>query len=79
MSTPLWREAHFQVKMLKTLGVRTTFGSCDVEKVHAVVARSAFPSQNAQNTPSRTTFGSSDVASRVMRKGLCFWSEVSKS
>ena len=30
--TPLWREAHFQVKMYKTLGVRTTFGSCDVEK-----------------------------------------------
>jgi len=25
--TPLWGEAHFQVKMLKTLGVRTTFGS----------------------------------------------------
>ena len=25
--TPLWREAHFQVKMLKALGVRTTFGS----------------------------------------------------
>ena len=25
--TLLWREAHFQVKMLKTLGVRTTFGS----------------------------------------------------
>ena len=24
--TPLWREAHFQVKMLKTPGVRTTFG-----------------------------------------------------
>ena len=37
--TPLWREAHFQVKMLKTLGVWTTFGTCDVEKVHAVVAR----------------------------------------
>ena len=48
--TPLWREAHFQIKMLKTLGVRTTFGSCDVEKVHAVVARSTFPSQNVQNT-----------------------------
>ena len=48
--TPLWREAHLQVKMLKTPGVRTTFGSCDVEKVHAVVARSTFPSQNAQNT-----------------------------
>ena len=44
--TPLWREAHFQVKMYKTHQVRTTFGSCDVEKVHAVVARSTFPSQN---------------------------------
>ena len=43
--TPLWREAHFEVKMLKTPGVRTTFGSCDVEKVHAVVARSTFPGQ----------------------------------
>ena len=46
--TPLWREAHFQVKMLKTPGVRTTFGSWDVEKVHAVVARSTFWSQNVQ-------------------------------
>ena len=49
--TPLWREAHFQVKMYKTHHCRTTFGSCDVEKVHAVVARSAFPSQNVQSTP----------------------------
>ena len=48
--TPLWREAHFQVKMYKTPQLRTTFGSCDVEKVHAVVARSTFPSQNVQNT-----------------------------
>ena len=48
--TPLWREAHFQVKMYKTHHVRTTFGSCDVEKVHAVVALSTFPSQNVQNT-----------------------------
>ena len=49
--TPLWREAHFEVKMLKTPGVRTTFGSSDVEKVHAVVARSTFQSENVQNTP----------------------------
>ena len=49
--TPLWREAHFQVKMHKTPQLRTTFGSWDVEKAHAVVARSTFPSQNAQNTP----------------------------
>ena len=48
--TPLWREAHFEVKMYKTHQVRTTFGSWDVEKVHAVVARSTFRSQNVQNT-----------------------------
>ena len=28
--TPLWREAHFEVKMLKTPGVRTSFGRSDV-------------------------------------------------
>ena len=49
--TPLWREAHFEVKMYKTHQLRTIFGSWDVEKVHAVVARSIFPSQNVQNTP----------------------------
>ena len=48
--TPLWREAHLQVKMHKTPGSRTTFGSCDVEKVHAVVARSTARSENVQNT-----------------------------
>ena len=48
--TPLWREAHFQVKMYKTLHVRATFGGSDVEKVHAVVARSTFRSENVQNT-----------------------------
>ena len=48
--TPLWHEAHFQVKMYKTPGARSTFGSWDVEKVHAIVARSTFRSQNVQNT-----------------------------
>ena len=42
----LWREAHFQVNMLKAAHVWTSFGSCDVEKV-----RSTFPSQNVQNPP----------------------------
>ena len=54
--TPLWREAHLQVKMYKTHHSRTTFGSCDVEKVHAVVARSTFPSQNVQNTSASDHF-----------------------
>ena len=59
--TSLWREAHFQVKMYKTPHVRATFGSSDVEKAHAVVARSTFRSQNVQNTRGRTIFGGSDV------------------
>ena len=54
--TPLWREAHFQVKMYKTHQPRTTFWSRDVEKVHAVVARSTFPSQNVENTPTSDHF-----------------------
>ena len=48
--TPLRREAHLEVKMYKTHHCRTTFGSWDVEKVHAVVARSTFRSQNVKNT-----------------------------
>ena len=32
--TPLWREAHFEVKLFKTLGVRTTFGGSDVASLH---------------------------------------------
>ena len=34
--TPLWREAHFEVKMYKIHHARATFGGSDVEKVHAV-------------------------------------------
>ena len=48
--TPLWREAHFEVKSVKNWRSRTTFGSWDVEKVHAVVTRSTFRSENVQNT-----------------------------
>ena len=48
--TPLWREANFEVKMYKTPEPRTTFGSCDFEKVRAVVARSTCPSQKGKNT-----------------------------
>ena len=54
--TPLWREADFKVKMYKTHHSRTTFGSCDVEKVHTVVAPSTFRSQNVQNTSASDHF-----------------------
>ena len=33
--TPLWREAHFQIKTRKAPQLQSTFGSWDVEKVHA--------------------------------------------
>ena len=42
--TPLWREAHFEAKRSKRLGVRTIVGGSDVEKVYAVVARSTLRS-----------------------------------
>ena len=71
--TPLWREAHFQVKIYKTPHVRATFGGSDVEKVHAVVARSTFPSQNVQNTPC------TDLLEVQMRNGLWTLSRVSKT
>ena len=66
--TPLWREAHFEVKMLKAPGVRTTFGGSDVEKVHAVVARSTFRSQNVKKTP-----GSGHFWRFGCRKSACCW------
>ena len=46
--TPLWREAQFQVKSDKNWRVRSTFGSWDVEKMHAFVAGSTFPSQKCK-------------------------------
>ena len=45
--------AHVEVKMYKAHQLRTTFGSCEVEKVHTVAARS---SQNAQNAPASDHF-----------------------
>ena len=62
--TPLWREAHFEVKMYKAHQVRTTFGSWDVEKVHVVVARSTFRSKHVKNITCSDHFWRSDVVSR---------------
>ena len=59
--TPLWREAHLQVKMFRTPQLRAAFWSSDVEKCKAAVARSAFASQNALNTFVLAHFGAYDV------------------
>ena len=72
--TPLWREAHFQVKMYKTHQVRTTFVRCDVEKVHAVVARSTVGSENVQNTPCSDHFWR--LRCRVSKKCTPLWREA---
>ena len=74
--TPLWREAHVEVKMYKAPQRRTTFGSCDVEKVHAVVARSTFPSQNVQNTRGADHFWQSRCRKSARRCGA---KHISKS
>ena len=66
--TPLWREAHLEVKSVENWRVWATFGSWDVEKVHAGVARSTFPSQNVKTT---TWLGCSDVVSRGRPKEFC--------
>ena len=55
--TPLWRQAHFEVKMYKAPQLRSTFGSWDVENVHTVVARSTCRSQNVQNTAKHLSVG----------------------
>ena len=56
--TPLWHEARFEVKTYnKTHHVQSIIGSWDVEKVHAVAARSTFPSQNLESKPRCTIFG----------------------
>ena len=72
--TLLWREANFQVKMYKAHQVRTTFGSWDVEKVHAVVARSTFRSQNVQSTRGLDHFWTFGV--RMLKKCTPLWREA---
>ena len=52
---PLWAEAHLEVNTFKTHHVWSTFGSWDVKKVHAVVARSAQKAATATATTTTTT------------------------
>ena len=59
--TPLWREAHFEVKMYKTPHVRATFGSSDVEKCTPLWREAHFQVKMYKAHQVRTTFGGSDV------------------
>ena len=53
--TPLWREAHFEVKMYKAHHVRTTFGSWDVEKVFLPLHFTTFHYTTLHYTTTTTT------------------------
>ena len=77
--TPLGREAHLAVKMYKAHHVQSTFGSCDVQKVHAVVARSTFRSQNAQSTSASEHFWKLRCWKSARRCGAKFGSQTVQS
>ena len=75
--TPLWREAHFEVKSVKNWQSRTAFGRWDVEKVHAVVAGavvagSTFPSQN----PKKHTSSKPRLEVEMSKKCTLLWREA---
>ena len=63
--------------MRKTHQVRSNYGSWDVEKVHAVVARSTFQVKMLKAQNAWTTFEGSDVVLRGRRKGFCTVPKVS--
>jgi len=77
--TPLWREAHLQVKKLK----HRTFGALlevEMPKKCTPLWREAHFKGKMYKTPhARATFGGSDVVSRGRRKGLWTLSKVSKT
>ena len=59
--TPLWREAHFQVKMYKTPQRRTTLEVAMSKKCTPLWREAHFEVKSVKNWRSRTTFGSWDV------------------
>ena len=78
--TPLWREAHFEVKMYKAHQGRTTFGGLRCQKsARRGGAKHISKSKCTKHTHVRTIFGGSDIVSRGRRKGLWTLSKVSKA
>ena len=76
---PLWREAHFEVKMYKAHHAQTTFKSCDVEKVYALWCEAYFEVKPVKNGLAWSTFERSDVGLCGRGKGFCMLSKVSKT
>ena len=72
---PLWREAHFQVKMYKANQVRTTFGRWNVEKN---ARRCGGKHVSKSKCTKHTTCGRSEIVSCGRRRGFRTLSKVSK-
>ena len=71
---PLWPETHLQVKMRKKPQCGTDFGSSEVQKWHAAMARSTFVCQIAQNiiiADQFWKFRCSKMARRCGAKHIC--------
>ena len=69
--TPLWREAHFEVKMLKTQGVGALLEVEMSKKCTPLWREAHFEVNMLKALGVWTTFRGSDVVSRGRRKGLC--------
>ena len=77
--TPLWREAHPQVKMYKTHQGLTTFGTLKMSKKCTPLWREAhFQVKMLKTLGVRTTFGSSEVEFRKSAR-RCGTKHISKS
>ena len=77
--TPLWREAHLEVKMLKTQGVRTLLEVQISKKCTPLWREAHFEVKMLKTLGVRTTFGGSDVVSRGRRTRLWILSRASKT
>jgi len=77
---PLWREAHFEVKMYKTPGpdhfwklrCRNSARRCGAKHISMSKVQKTFGDI-------RSTFGQADVVLRGKRKGLCTLSKMSET
>ena len=78
--TPLWHEAHFEVKMYKTHNRSGPLLEVEVSKKCTPLWHEAHFEVKMWKAPhARTTFGRSDIVSRGRRKGMCTLSKVSKT
>ena len=73
--TPLWREAHFQVKRYKHLSVGRLLEVAMSKKCTPLWREAHFQVKSVKNWRSRTTFGSWDVE-KVSKKCTPLWCEA---